>query len=200
MKNISIILVLLLLFCLGCSNNKPAVSDKSSISVSTKDALAAEKAKLKKDKKIASEDVSKIPEVKLETSDVKLEWAGKDGKVMTSYAKGFEGNQKDSILVLHDFTATLYEKGKKSCTLEAPKAILDVNKQEIKVINGVRLTSLISKSTLVANKILWKSKKNKVYAEDAVLTTTYGSITGKFFILDTKLETFEVSDKSKNIF
>ena len=64
----------------------------------------------------------------------------------------------------------------------------------------VKVISLINKTTLTANKVLWKSKENTIYAQEGVLDSPYGKITGKYFTLDTKLEIFQVSDTGQNIY
>ncbi len=222
MRFLYVVLVLALLFSFGCNKEKPTPETKNGEikpllknDISDKTLTEAEKVLNKqlspekkqeiKDKanetvnKIKAEDVSDIPPIKLDTTDVKLEWADGKGKVMTCVAKSFSGNQKTNIVSLSDFTATLYENGKASAKVVAKKAILDVTKKEIKVNTGVKVSSIVNKTTLTANKVLWKSKENTIYAQEGVLDSPYGKITGKYFTLDTKLEIFQVSDTGQNI-
>ena len=222
MRLLFIFLVVVLSFSLGCNKEetigkstdkeikpllKNNVSDKTlneaekvlnnKISTEKKNELK-EKIKDSTDK-IKAEEISNIPQIKLDTNDVKLEWSDTKGKLMTCIAKQFSGDQISNMLSLSDFTATLYESGKLSAKVQAKKAVLDVTKKEIKITTGVKVVSLVNNTSLIANKLLWKSKENTIYAQEGELNSPYGKITGKYFTLDTKLEIFQVSDTGLNI-
>lgn len=208
MRFLYFIIIICMFISIGCNkkdNNvdmqpneiKPLVKNQienEKIELNTKENNLKENENLQ-EKKIIAEEVETQPLVRLDTNDVKLEWNDKSGKVMSALATNFSGNQKINILELDNFTAVLYENGVKSAKLKAKKAILDINKKEVKVMTGVNLESYTNKSTLIANKVLWKSIENKIYAQDGILNTSYGKIEGKFFTLNTSLETFEISDK-----
>lgn len=225
MKYIGICLIVFLVFCMGCKDKdksqdlkneavkviKPLVKDgeeKSEIEKKVNEVLdkdsklsSEEKNKIKEElvkeaEKLVAEEVEEIPEIRLDTNDVNIEWAGQKGKVLKACAKSFSGNQKQAVMVLNDFTAKLYENGKAAAEMKAKKAVLYADKKEIKVLSGAKITSIENKAVLTANKILWKSNENKIYAKNGILKTEAGTITGKNFIVDTKLETFEVNDKN----
>lgn len=227
MKYISIFLIIFLLFCIGCRNKdqtkdlkkeavkviKPLVKDgedKSEIEKKVTEVIdknsklsPKEKSKIKDElvteaEKLIAEEIEEIPEIRLDTNDVNIEWASEKGKVLKACAKSFSGNQKQAVMELNDFTAKLYENGKAVAEMKAKKAVLYADKKEIKVLSGAKITSIENKAVLTANKILWKSNENKIYAKDGILKTESGTITGKNFIVDTKLETFEVNDKKIN--
>ena len=221
MRILYILIAFVIIFSLGCKKDKPESPKPNDIKpllksdVTDKTLTDAEKVLDKKlsqekkqeikdkaeeaAKKIKAEEIENIPQIKLDTSDVKLEWADGKGKVMNCLAKSFTGDQKTNMLSLSDFTATLYEQGKPSAKVQAKKAVLDLIKKEIKVNTGVKVVSLVNKTTLTANKVLWKSKENTIYAQEGILDSPYGKITGKYFTLDTKLEIFQVSDTGLNI-
>ena len=141
------------------------------------------------------DDGEEIPIIRLDTNDVKLEWVDGKGKLMTAYAKKFSGSQKNKILFLNDVITLLYENGVKSVKLKSKNAKFDVNKKTVSLSGGVVVTSYLNESKLNANRVFWDSTKNKIFAEDGILNTPFGKVYGKNFILDTKLETFEVNDK-----
>lgn len=225
MKYVSICLIVFLVFCMGCKDKdnsqdlkneavkviKPLVKDgeeKSEIEKKVNEVLdkgsklsPEEKNKIKDElvkeaEKLVAEEIEEIPEIKLDTNDVNIEWSGQKGKVLKACAKSFSGNQKQGIMELNDFMAKLYENGKPAAEMKAKKAVLYADKKEIKVLSGAKITSIENNAVLTANKILWKSNENKIYAKDGILKTESGTITGKNFIVDTKLETFEVNDKN----
>ncbi|MBQ0105854.1 MAG: LPS export ABC transporter periplasmic protein LptC [Armatimonadetes bacterium] len=160
--------------------------------------LNAEKNKQEENSK--DEEETKLPVIKIDTDGVKFEWADEKGRLMTCRAKSFSGNQTDKILHLNNVNAILYENGKPSAEMFSEKATFDIDKKEIRAVSGVRLKSVINKSVFTCNKMLWKSKENKVFAEEGVLDTDYGKLTGRYFELDTKLEKFEIKDKGTKIF
>lgn len=227
MRFLYIILVLTLLFSLGCSKKEePQIEIKDTKEIKSLlkdeeinenvskvvDKVLKEKENLSKEDKdfikekvieesdkILTEEIPDIPQIKLDTQDVKIEWNDKSGKLMSAVAKSFSGDQGSNTLTLNNFTAKLYENGVLSAKLQAKKAVLNATKKEIKVSTGVKITSLTNNSTLIANHVLWKSTENKVFAKEAILETPNGKIQGKYFKLDTKLETFEVNDKGFDI-
>lgn len=148
---------------------------------------------------IVAKDIPELPEIVIDTKDVKIEWAGNDGAVMKAVAKKFSGEQKSNSMVLEDLTADLYEKGIKSATLTAHIAYLDGNSKEIRVDKGAKVVSHSHNGILTANKIVWKSKENKIFAQKGILESKAGKITGNSFVLDTKLEVFEVSDNDLHL-
>lgn len=222
MKIFYVFIVIILLFSFGCSKKEDpkieikdtkeiksllkdneindnvskvvdkVLNEKENLSKEDKDFVKEEV--IKESEKILTEEIPDIPQIKLDTKDVKIEWNDKSGKLMSAVAKSFSGDQKSNTLKLNNFTAKLYENGALSAKLQAKEAVLNVTKKEIKVTTGVKITSLTNKSTLTANKVLWKSNENKVFAYEAILDTPNGKIQGKYFKLDTKLETFEVND------
>lgn len=218
LKKIFVLIVVLILavaLSFGCNkkseiNTKPENNSNKVVSEKNTD-VPKESIKESKNNEMASgskngnnlrsekvKEIEPIPEIKLASKDVILDWADKNGKMMMSAkASDFSGNQKEGKLVLRNFSGTLFEKGKKSAYIEAPLATATSKDKIVQVDKGVRIKSFTNNSSMVANKIVWLAEKDKIYAYDGVLTTEYGKITGKFFELNTALETFEVSDNPK---
>ena len=217
-KIITVSIVIIIALFVGCSNKKEAsnssvnntkgVNIRSSAKMNssqkgaekTDDKNSEKKTGRKEDaesdnKKV--KEIDPIPEIKLDTKDVVLEWVSADGKMLSAIANEFSGNQKENKLSLRNFSGTLFEKGQKTAYIESPLAVADVKNKVVTIEKGVRIKSFLNKSTMVANKMVWFANKNKIYAYDGILTAEYGKVSGKFFELDTGLEFFEVSDKPK---
>lgn len=199
-KFILVALVFLVVFMVGCSNEEklPVKSKNKNLSAMTKvlpdvkdktsEAVVSDKKKI--------DDFKQIPEIKLDTSDIVLEWAGTKGRLLSATAKSFSGNQKENLLKLKNFSGIIYENKQKVATFNANQAFVDVKEKTVKAVGGVKVTSYTNKSVLTANRAIWISKENKIYADTGILATEYGKISGKTFVVDTALEIFEVDDRS----
>ncbi|MBO4547750.1 MAG: hypothetical protein J5758_00890 [Abditibacteriota bacterium] len=148
----------------------------------------------KKDRQLQSE-LEQIPEVHVDTGNVTFEWAGEKGKSMSARASRFSGRQTDSTVSLEGFSASVYDKeAKYAADLIADKAVLYARTGVVECAGRVKVTSRQNASVLVAQSIKWDSRAGKIYASNARLTTDMGIMSGKKMVLDTALQSFEVSD------
>jgi len=141
------------------------------------------------------------PKVTITTQGVTVTWPDPKGnKLMTARAKQLswdELQQKGSAL---DFSAKLYENGKLTATMSAPKAEVDTKNQIVLATGGVTLTSTERKATAKAGWMKWYAKKKTVIGNGGVkIKTPMWETQGAAFVADTTLKTFTIKDSAEGL-
>lgn len=196
-----LLLVCLFCFC-GCNKsvNRNEVKQQAAQEFRQKEKELDKEIEAKKEEARAKaenlkQQLEEIPEIKIDTGNVTFEWAGDKGKTMSAHAESFSGRQTDKVVELKGFSAKLNDKqAAYAADLIAPSAVLYAETKKVICKGGVKVTSKQNNSVLIAESIEWDSTKSRIYAKNARLTTDMGTMTGKNMVLDTALETFEVSD------
>jgi hypothetical protein len=187
-------------FAAGCASEKPAAPVKpGSLFV---DGTPKPAVVLRKD----DPGRPKI-EVKFETPkgngiqrSVTLKWAEKDGTQMMCSAKSADFNEVTQVGTLVDFYAQLYENGKLTASVRAPRATADTAKRVIVASGGVVLKSLERATVVRAAWIKWYAGSDKVIGNGGVsIKSTNGSIDGAAFVADTALKTLTIKDSEKGL-
>lgn len=108
-----------------------------------------------------------------------------------------ESQQKGSAF---DFSAKLYENGKLTATMTAPRAEVDTRSQIVLATGGVTLKSMERNTTIRAGWVKWYAKKKTAIGNGGVKikTPTWDS-EGAAFVADTTLKTFTVKDSAKGL-
>ncbi|MBR4749335.1 MAG: hypothetical protein IK083_07190 [Abditibacteriota bacterium] len=201
MRTALVLLLCLFVLC-GCRHGSSESARRSAAArefrqkeeVLDKEIKTGEEEARKKDEQLRSE-LEEIPEVRVDTGNVTFEWAGEKGKSMSAHARRFSGRQTDSTVSLEDFSASVYDReAKYAADLIADRAVLYARTGVVECSGRVKVTSAQNASVLVAQSIKWDSRAGKIYATSARLTTDMGIMSGKKMVLDTALQSFEVSD------
>ena len=132
----------------GCARQKPA--GRTVASTTTAPAQAADRRTkpqepAKPKKNVEAENLIGVQK------DIDLKWTDtKTGQVkMQVKASGGEVNGKDKVAVLHNISAKLYENGKITAEMTAPKAHLDIDKRQVIATGGVMMKSLERRPSFV---------------------------------------------------
>ncbi len=116
---------------------------------------------------------------------------------MSATAKELRGNELTQTGELLGFSAKLYANGKLTSTMTAPRAVVDTANRIVTAEGGVKMYSVERKTTLVASKVRWFAKKQKIVGLNVKINSTMGIITAPAFEADTSLKTFTVKNSVK---
>lgn len=197
-----------LMFAAGCSRERPNSSPKKhSLFVDGKSKTnKSSSAKPSPDPKEKKDDRPKIlvtvnePNGKESQQSVTLKWAEKDGTQMTCSAKSADFNEVTQVGTLIDFSAKLYENGKLTASVRAPRATADTSKRVIVASGGVVLKSLQRATQVKAGWIKWYAGSDKVIGNGGVsIQSTNGSVEGAAFVADTALKQLTIKDSGKGL-
>jgi lipopolysaccharide assembly outer membrane protein LptD (OstA) len=112
---------------------------------------------------------------------------------MKAKSREFRGDEITKQGVFVDFTAELYENGKLTATMQAPKAVVDGDKRTVVASGGVKMKSMKRKTSLVADKVTWYAKDKKIVGSGGVkVNSTTGDITAAEIETDTMLSKIAV--------
>ena len=124
----------------------------------------------------------------------------KGNRLMTASAKELrwdELKQKGSAL---GFSGQLYENGKLTATMSAPKAEVDTKNQIVLATGGVTLKSMERDATVKAGWVKWYAKKKTAIGNGGVkIKTPAFESEGAAFVADTALKTFTVRDSAEGL-
>ena len=112
-----------------------------------------------------------------------------------------ESSQRGEAL---DFSAKLYENGKLTASIKAPKAVIDRKTLTVTATGGVVMESLESKTKVHAEWVKWYARKNKVIGNGGVKieseSKNWNSNTeGAAFEADTSFENYRVMNSAKGL-
>lgn len=115
---------------------------------------------------------------------------------MVARATEFRGSEITKQGELLNFNAELYEKGKLTAKIAAPKAVADTEKRTVTCTGGVKLNSVVRKTTATAERVRWFSNRNKIVGDGGVtVTSTVGIMQANAFMADTALQTLVMKDR-----
>jgi len=133
------------------------------------------------------------PEGNAARHSVTIKWAAKDGTKMTCSAKSADFNEVTQIGTLVDFSAQLYENGKLTASVRAPRAMADAANRIVVASGGVVLKSLERATVVRAEWIKWNAGSDQVVGNGGVcVESTNGSLQGTRIVADTALKTIKV--------
>lgn len=199
-SKIFLILILLAtaLLMLGCARNhpveKPSTSGASGLAIKRQ----AKSGKLEvtdKGKPVQNLDVQKkaIPKIGFIQKYVSLNWIDNGKTRMKAKSREFKGDEITRQGVFQDFSAELYENGKLTATLKAPKALVDGDKRMVIASGGVKMKSMERETSMIAEKVTWYAKQKKIVGSGGVkVNSTTGQITAAEIETDTTLSKISV--------
>jgi len=189
----------------GCGT--PRQSPPEAARPSAKPAVKAGQPKPANPKQQAAKGVPNVPDLtpKLVVTQkgLTLRWEANGKTSMSAKASKFEGDQITRIGVLLDFSAQLYDNGKLTATMTAPKVVADTANRTLTATGGVTLTSIDKSTVIKAEWMKWFPKQNKVVGNGGVkVTSSMGTkdryvMEGAAFEADTKLQSLKVKDSAK---
>ncbi len=140
------------------------------------------------------------PQLELSQKGVTLRWI-EDGNVrMSATAREFQGNEVAKVGTLLDFSAQLYENGKMTASVRAPKAVADTANRVVTATGGVVVKSMERSTVVNASWIKWYAKQQKIVGDGGVkATSTMGTMDGAAFVADTGLKNIRILSSAKGL-
>ena len=152
-----------------------------------------------KDKK-ADKPVDEAPKLQLSQKGVTLSWVEKGQVRMKATGKESKYNDLAKVAAMLDFSAQLYDNGKLSASLSAPKAVADTLSRVVTATGGVTLKSMERNTTIKASWMKWYAKEQKVVGDGGVkITSSMGTLEGAAFVADTAMKTITIKDSAKGL-
>jgi hypothetical protein len=194
-----VVLSMSVLMASGCSRNRPV--DKPMPAKTTAPVVVKEQAKPGKPEEVKKSNPAKdpvpaeepIPKIGFVQKYVSLNWIDNGQTRMKAKSREFRGDEITKQGVFVDFTAELYENGKLTATMQAPKAVVDGDKRTVIASGGVKMKSMTRKTSLVAEKVTWYAKDKKIVGSGGVkVNSTTGDITAAEIETDTMLSKIAV--------
>lgn len=141
------------------------------------------------------------PKLKVMQKQVAFKWMEHGQVRMTATASSLSGDDINRIGVLTNFRGKLYDKGKFTATVEAPKAVADMVKRTVTATGGVTMKSVERATVAKCPRVKWFEKTQQVVGDGGVSikSATLGDMTGAAFQADTGLKTLRVMDSAKGI-
>jgi lipopolysaccharide assembly outer membrane protein LptD (OstA) len=136
---------------------------------------------------------------------ITLKWVEKGQIRMTAGAKSGRVNELTRTGELVDFSAKLYENGRLTSTMTAPKVVADTVNRTVTATGGVTMKSLDRATVVKADWMKWFAKEQKVIGDGGVKIDShsglndYYTLEGAAFTADTALETLTVENSAKGI-
>lgn len=139
-----------------------------------------------------------IPKIGITQKYMQLNWIDNGKTRMKAKAKEFRGDEITQKGTFTGFSADLYQNGKLTATISAPVATVDTKARTVVADNNVTMKSMERQTSLVAKKVTWYSKENKVIGTGGVkINSTTGQITADKIETDTALRTVKVMGSGK---
>lgn len=169
----------------GCGRNEPAVSQAAPPKPAAAPAPPADLG----------------PKLELTQKELTLRWV-ENGQLRMS-AKAREGivNEATRTAALLDFSAELYENGKLTASIKAPKAVADTANRIVTATGGVTLKSLERATVVHAQWVKWFAKEQRVIGNGGVtVDSTMGTMSSAAFEANTALKTLRLKGSAKGLF
>ena len=188
-----------IVFAAGCARRRPVESPNKPAPLFV-DHPPKQSPKSKNPPKDASANAPQGLKLDIEGRRVTLRWSEKNGTQMTASATSASFNEVTQIGTLLDFSAKLYENGKLTAAISAPRATADTAKRVIVASGGVVLKSLERQTVVNSAWIKWNANTHKIVGNGGVsIKSTSGTVDGAAFIADTGLKTLTVKDSGKGL-
>ena len=183
----------------GCARPEPVakVQKPKSLFVDSKGKQVLAPKKPTGDAKIEKQ---KGPKLTVTQQGVTLRWDQKDGTQMTASAKSGSFNEITQVGTVLDFSAKLYENGKLTASMHAPKATIDTAKRVVLATGGVVLKSLERQTVVNASWIKWSANTHKIIGNGGVkIRSANGTADAAAFTADTSLRNYTLLSSGKGL-
>ena len=140
------------------------------------------------------------PKLTISQQGVNMRWVEQGQLRMSAKAREVQGDEISKTATLLDFSAQLYENGKLTASIKAPKAVVDTVGRVVTATGGVTLKSMERKTVVNASWMKWFSKEHRVVGNGGVnIVSEMGNIDAAAFQADTSLRTLSVKDSAKGL-
>lgn len=201
---VPLIALLCLLLIAGCASEKPAVTSAGT-AASTKNTdpkqIVEKTAKPDEPPEAAvSKPADEGPVIVMTQKGVTLNWKEKGQIRMSAKARAAEADEVTKTGTLLDFSANLYENGKLTATISAPKAVADTVNRVVTATGGVTLKSVERQTVVNAQWVKWYSRQQKVIGNGGVkITSPQWNLEGAAFVADTNMKTLSIRNSAKGL-
>ncbi len=136
------------------------------------------------------------PSLGISQEGLTFKWVEQGQVRMTATASNLSGNDISGIVVVKDFAGKLYQQGKLTATLHAPKALVDTARRVVTAMGGVTVKSLERDTIANSAWMKWSEKAQKLIGGGGVTvnSATMGDMTGAAFEADTGLKSWKLTD------
>ncbi len=179
-----------LLMVVGCGKEKPAKPNAGASGNNQPGKVAATA------KPTPTPTPRQVPKMQFNQKGITLKWVDNGKLRMVATATELKGNEITKQGALQNVKADLYEDGKLTARITAPTAVADTENRTVTATGGVRVESLVRKSTLTAERVRWFSSKNMIVGDGGVtVNSTIGVVQSRAFQADTALKNLVMKDR-----
>ena len=134
-------------------------------------------------------------------TETKMNWSDNQGRRrMSATARQISWNESSLRGQALDFSAQLYENGKLTASIKAPKAVIDTKTQTVTATGGVVMESLERETKVRSEWVKWYAQKNKVIGNGGVkIESPDWNAEGAAFEADTSFENYTIMDSAKGL-
>ena len=200
---LTVVAAAVLLICIGgCASDKPDTPETNSSAASNVEAAsvkAVEDPPEPERETPPPEDTG--PTLVLIQRDAKVNWSDPDGqRQMTATAREIGINQESLKGQALDFSGKLYENGKLTAEIRAPKAVIDYNTRTVTATGGVVMKSLKRQTTVRAEWVRWYARKHRIVGNGGVkIDSPDLNGEGAAFTADTGLRNYVLLSSAKGL-
>ncbi len=204
---ISLLLVALLAATTGCARRQEAIVPEKPASkkIATDETKkkAVNNSKKKEDARPA-QDINPAksvgPLIEVEQKTVTLRWVEKGVLRMSAMAREGRIDELTKTGVLTGFSANLYENGKLTASMTAPKVKADTANRIVTATGGVVVKSTVRNATLRAGWVKWFARDQKLIGNGGVkIKTDMWEMESAAFVADTGLKTITLKNSAKGL-
>lgn len=140
------------------------------------------------------------PMIEINQKGISLRWIEKGIIKMKATAREGQVNELTKIGVLTDFSAELYEDGKLTTTMVAPRVVADTAKQLVTATGGVTLKSLDRSTVVRSDWVKWYARHQMMIGNGGVnIKSDTWDVNSAAFVADTALKTLTVKNSAKGL-
>ncbi|MCX8052257.1 MAG: LPS export ABC transporter periplasmic protein LptC [Armatimonadetes bacterium] len=146
-----------------------------------------------------------VPNLKIVQKSLAFQWIEKNKPSLKATAREFQGDEISRKGILLDFRGELYDNGKLTTTMTAPKVVVDAEKRTVTATGGVLIKSLVRRTVVRSEWAVWYSRQNKIVGDGGVRWTSEMNGKGRFegqsaaFEADTALKTITALSSAKGL-
>lgn len=140
------------------------------------------------------------PKLELSQRGVTLNWVEKGVLRMSASASRGQISEVTKVGVLFNFSAKLYDNGRLTTTMTAPKVTADTANRIITATGGVTMKSLDRKTVVKAKWMKWYEKQQKVVGNGGVdIRSDTWNVQSAAFVADTALKNLSVQNSAEGL-
>lgn len=140
------------------------------------------------------------PLIAVDQQTITLRWIEKGELRMSATARESRLDERTRTGVLLDFSAKLYENGKLTSTMTAPKVVADSVSRVVTATGGVTMKSMERNTTVKCEWAKWYQKQQKVIGNGGVkVKSDTWDTDSAAFVADTGLRTLTLKNSAKGL-